>query len=66
MDPKPLEEEDMPKFEASHELEMKRKRHAERNRSRQEVGFTSSYRRCASSDVCNGESILQRSTMALS
>lgn len=41
MDPKPLEEEDMPKFEASHELEMKRKRHAERNRSRQEVGSSS-------------------------
>ena len=33
MDPKPLDEEVMSKFEASRELEMKRKRHAERDRS---------------------------------
>ncbi len=34
--PMPLEEADMPRFEASHELDMKRKRHADRGQ-RQEV-----------------------------
>ncbi len=53
MDPKPLEEEDMPKFEASHELEMKRKRHAERNRGRQEVNpFPSSPQLPPVSELC--------------
>ena len=36
INPLPLEEADMPKFEASHELDMKRKRHADRGQ-RQEV-----------------------------
>lgn len=38
--PLPLEEADMPKFEASHELDMKRKRHADRGQRQEVRAFT--------------------------
>jgi hypothetical protein len=42
MKPLPCEPKDLPKYEKSHELDMKRKRHAERE-SRQQVLCCSSF-----------------------